>query len=390
MKKIVHVCLAGSYNDGWTYHDNLLSEYHKELGHDVTLVTSPFVNDTDSDKYLFYKTGEYVNEFGIKIIRLPLKFSNSSKVMLKLRMYVGLERVLESEKPDIIFVHFGQFIDLKKVVNYVKRYNNVTLYIDNHADFSNSARTWFSYYIMHKCLWRSVIRKSIPYVKKYYGVLPARVEFLEQMYGIPSDKLELLVMGADDRMVAQALRPDTIDNTKKKYHIKRDDFVIATGGKIDRAKWQIMTLLKIINGENQRKYKLIFFGPIVEDMKNEVLRYVDENKILYVPWLDSAESYNLFAISDLAVFPGRHSVYWEQAVGQGVPIIVKRWRGTEHVDLGGNCIFLNSDEEEELKNKIAGIYDDRTLLKRMKSVAIDKGMNKFSYRMIAKKSIEMK
>lgn len=390
MKKIVHVCLAGSYNDGWTYHDNLLSEYHKELGHDVTLVTSPFVNDTDSDKYLFYKTGEYVNEFGIKIIRLPLKFSNSSKVMLKLRMYVGLERVLESEKPDIIFVHCGQFIDLKKVVNYVKRYNNVTLYIDNHADFSNSARTWFSYYIMHKCLWRSVIRKSIPYVKKYYGVLPARVEFLEQMYGIPSDKLELLVMGADDRMVAQALRPDTIDNTKKKYHIKRDDFVIATGGKIDRAKWQIMTLLKIINGENQRKYKLIFFGPIVEDMKNEVLRYVDENKILYVPWLDSAESYNLFAISDLAVFPGRHSVYWEQAVGQGVPIIVKRWRGTEHVDLGGNCIFLNSDEEEELKNKIAGIYDDRTLLKRMKSVAIDKGMNKFSYRMIAKKSIEMK
>lgn len=64
--------MAGSYNDGGTYHDNLLSEYHKELGHDVTLVTSPFVNVTDSDrKRIIYAVGY------IGLLLLPIFYVDS-------------------------------------------------------------------------------------------------------------------------------------------------------------------------------------------------------------------------------------------------------------------------------------------------------------------------
>ena len=37
-----------------------------------------------------------------------------------------------------------------------------------------------------------------PYVNKFYGVLPARVDFLINEYKLPKNKVELLVMGADD------------------------------------------------------------------------------------------------------------------------------------------------------------------------------------------------
>ena len=44
--KIVHVCLAGiGVTDGWTYQENLLTKYHKKLGHDVTIITSQWVRN---------------------------------------------------------------------------------------------------------------------------------------------------------------------------------------------------------------------------------------------------------------------------------------------------------------------------------------------------------
>lgn len=388
--KIVHVCLAGSYNDDWTYQDNLLSQYHKELGYDVTLITSPFINNTKTDGYLFYRVGEYQNRFGIKIIRLPLIISNNSKIILKLRSYKGLYERLVEEQPDIIFVHGGQFMDLKKVIKYKKRNLKVRLYIDNHADFSNSARSRFSYYIMHKFLWRSVIRKSLPYTEKYYGVLPARVNFLIQMYGLPSNKVELLVMGADDELVEYGNSIETQNETYKKYKISKEDFLIVTGGKIDKAKIQVFDLIEAIKEIGEEKIKLVIFGPIVEELREKMLSKIDNKKINYIEWLDAKGAYGVFGIASLAFFPGRHSVYWEQVVGQGVPIVVKRWEGTTHVDLGGNCIFLEEGSKEEIQKIILELYQNKEKYVKMRTVAKERGCKEFSYLEIAKKSIEYK
>ena len=388
-KKVVHVCLAGSYNDGWSYHDNLLSQYHKELGYDVTLITTPFVNDTDTDKYLYYKVGEYLNEYGIKIIRLPLRISQKSKAVMRLRTYRGTLSVIEKEHPDILFIHCGQFWDIRAVLKYKKNNMNVKMFIDNHADFSNSAKTWFSYHILHKMLWRSGIRKTIPYTEKYYGVLPARVDFLNKMYGIPKDKIELLVMGADDKLVKKAKSLDSIKKNMEKYNVQSRDFLLVTGGKIDEAKWQIFNLLDCVKNYTDSRLKLIMFGPIVDTMKERVLQYVDNDKIMYLPWIEAEESYGLFAIANLGVFPGRHSVYWEQAVGCGLPIMVKYWEGVEHVNLGGNCIFLTEDTAEEIRVKLQRLLAHEEEYAKMKAVAEEKGPNKFSYLNLAKRSIEI-
>src|SRR5690606_17293733 len=104
----------------------------------------------------------------------------------------------------------------------------------------------------------------------------------------------------------------------------------------------------------------------------------DGEKIKYIGWIDSNDSYNYFAASDLGVFPGRHSVLWEQAVGSGLPCIFKYWEGTTHVDLGGNCIFLYKDTVSEIKASIEKVINTKSY-RKMKLIAEEKGMVEFSY-----------
>ena len=43
--KIVHICLAGPFTDGWNYQDNMISKYHKKMGFDVTVIASQWIRN---------------------------------------------------------------------------------------------------------------------------------------------------------------------------------------------------------------------------------------------------------------------------------------------------------------------------------------------------------
>jgi 1,2-diacylglycerol 3-alpha-glucosyltransferase len=116
--------------------------------------------------------------------------------------------VISSLNPDIIFTHGCQFLDIKHIARYAKLHPKVKVYVDNHSDFSNSARNFLSKNILHKIIWRYCANLIEPYTTKFYGVLPARVDFLKNIYKIPRDKVELLVMGADDEKVEEASKPN--------------------------------------------------------------------------------------------------------------------------------------------------------------------------------------
>ncbi len=378
---IVHICMT-QYSDGWTYQENLLAKYHKKLGYNVYVITSMYC----------YKEGELVKDInnrfidvnGVSVIRLENK---NNSIFNKIPIYNNFIETLCSLKPDIIFSHGCQYRDSKKIVDYVKKHSNVKLFVDNHADYSNSATNFISKNILHKIVWRYYAQKMIPYTETFWGVLPARVDFLIDVYKIPKEKCKLLVMGADDDLVISSAIQENINTTRKKYSIKKDDFLIVTGGKIDAAKKQTVLLIKAVLSIQNPKIKLIIFGSISENIKNEVMQLVDNERIIYAGWISPDESYNFFAASDLVVFPGRHSVFWEQAAGQGKPIICKSWPGTHHIDVGGNVIFLHDDSVDEIFRIIKDITNNENRYSNMKKNAMFKAMKIFSYMEIAKKSI---
>lgn len=383
--KIVHICLCGPVTDDWNYQDNLLTKYHAKLGYEVSIITSQWVWNQKGELVTDRRT-EYINSDGVFIKRLKIKGKNN--FYKKFKRFENFQETLNTINPDILFVHGCQFLDIDLIVRYIRKNSHIKVFVDNHADFSNSATNLISKNILHKLIWKSRAKLIEPYVEKFYGVLPARVDFLVDIYKINKEKVELLVMGADDEKVQGAQENITKKDLRGNFDIKEDDFLIVTGGKIDIAKSQTLLLMKAICEIPNEKVKLLVFGSVAKELKEEFNSLIDNTRIYYAGWIKPEETYDYFAIADLIVFPGRHSVFWEQAVGQGIPMVVKYWEGTTHIDVGGNVNFIFNDTVDEMIEKIVNITQNKKKYINMKKVAMEKGLERFSYKEIAKKSVD--
>ena len=384
--RILNVALNGVYTEGLSYHENLLPQYHKKNGNEVFVLASEYVFNDDGQSVKSEEDHSYTNEHGVQVIRLPIKGDHD--ILFRLKRFEGVYSQIEKIRPDIIFCHLFQFLDVLEVLRYKKNHPHVKLYVDSHADHSNSASNWLSKNILHKLLWRWCAQRVEPYAEKFYGVLPARVDFLKEMYKLPADKCELLVMGADDELVEAASKPEVRARIREQYGIAENDFLVMTGGKIDAFKTQTLLLMQAVKNIENKHIKLIVFGSVTPELKAKVEELADGERVQYIGWIQAKDSYEYFAAADLVVFPGRHSVFWEQVAAQGVPMLCKYWNGTTHVDLGGNVKFLSDDSVEEIQTAIEEITGDAEVYGEMKRVAVERGMKEFAYSDIAKRSIE--
>ena len=381
--KILHLCLANFYIDNYSYQENLLPKFHKKLGYEVEILASMQSFDRNGETSFIEKNSySYINENGIKVTRLQYKHSNSQ--LQRLRHYIGTCEAVAAASPDIIFCHGCQFGDMPIIVDYVKAHPNVKLFIDSHADYSNSASNWVSLHILHRIIWRHEAQLALPYTERFWGVLPARVDFLEENYKLPKEKCDLLIMGADDDEVNRASDPASVVETKKRFGYTNNDFVIVTGGKIDEAKTQVLALMDAV-AEMDERVKLLVFGPVVPSMKTEFEKRLTCDRVSYVSWANTSDSYDYFAMADLVSFPGRHSVYWEQAVAMGKPLLIKRWDGTTHVDCGGNVAFTSGDDSVSLIKDLHHIMQPE--VHNMMLLAADRVKKLFLYSDIARRSI---
>lgn len=380
--KILHLCLTGVYTDNFSYQENMLVKYHRLLGYHVEVIAPDLMYDFDGNLVVYKGEQSYVDQYGAVISRLSYK--SPQKVFMSLRRFVGLAECLEKIETDVIFIHGCQFMDMDIVADYLKQHPGIKVYVDNHADFNNSATNFLSKNILHKMIWKRCAHIIEPYTAKFYGVVPARVDFLKEMYDLPAEKCELLVMGADDDAVEKALRPEVRAERRRAYGVSDDDIVIITGGKIDHNKPQVLKLMRAVNDMTDERVKLVVFGSVTDELKPEFDRNLSD-KVIHIGWRKSEDIYEDFAAAELAAFPGLHSVLWEQAVGIGVPCLFKHIKGFEYIDLGGNCLFFEKDDEEEYKARIIQALDH---IDEMKQIAQEKGMKTFSYREIAKRALE--
>ena len=122
--------------------------------------------------------------------------------------------------------------------------------------------------------------------------------------------------------------------------------------------------------------------PEMEYLKN----YFNAN-IHYLGWCNAQRVMDCMVASDLACFPGTHSTLWEQAVGVGLPAIFKRWNEMTHMDINGNCIFVEGENLDEIELKIEQMLTDE-FYSQQKQRALD-ASSSFLYSDIAKKAINL-
>lgn len=384
--KIVHICLAAVYIEGFGYQENILPQCHKAMGYEVTVLTSDSIFDKSNTQKV-RKEKDYINQYGIHII--TLKHSKRYGYYSKFRDYANLYNELQKEKPSIIFVHGGQFVALKDVIDYCKCNPDVKLYIDQHGDYYNMRLDRWQDRFVQYWIYGFWMRRAIPYVNKFWGVTPWRCQYLNEVYRIPKEKIGLLVMGGDDSNIHFDKKKQIRSQIRKTLFLKESDFVLITGGKIDFNK-NIHVLMQAVAELDKDDLKLIVFGQPIKEMLPLIEELSKNIHIINIGWIDSHKVYDYFLASDLAIFPGTHSVLWEQACACGIPGIFKDWVGMHHVDVGGNAIFINGDDKNEIKNVVSTILASEKMYRTMQKIAQEKAVPYFSYKEISKRAIEIK
>ena len=193
-------------------------------------------------------------------------------------------------------------------------------------------------------------------------------------------------MGADEPELHFDRRKEIRQEVREKYGIENDDFLIVTGGRIDPLK-NIHVLAKAVKDSQYKKVKILVFGSIRKDVQGIFDVLQSDNRIICVGWQPSNQVYRFFYAADIVMFPGLHSVLWEQAVASQVPCAFSRINGFEHVDIGGNCILMDRKSSSYYQSVVERVYTDKTYYHNLCDNARSEKSQQFLYRNIAKKVI---
>lgn len=356
--KIVHVCQY--YNDGYGYQENLLPKYQAKLGHEVMVITSDRMSYFSGEKKpKIVGTGEFEDN-GIRIVRLPIEREFKGRYV----KFVNLIEVLEKENPDYIFHHDLTCPSLIEAAKYKQKHPSVFLVADNHSDYNNSGQNFLWRVFYYRMIWKRKLKYIKENIDLFFSLTPGCKLYAEQELGVPSDKHDLLYLGADVDNIH--FSSEWRDYIRKGYGFNENDLVIITVGKIDERKKTdlVIKALKEIKSSNVR---LLVVGTI----KREYEKYLDEmidsdKRIIKVGWVKAKDLYKYYSAADIAVFPGSQSAVWQQAISCELPLIIKYWPGTEYLLYKKNGFFLFSEDHRELKQHIESLILTPILIRNMR------------------------
>ena len=182
--------------------------------------------------------------------------------------------------------------------------------------------------------------------------------FAKKLYSLyltylPTDKFKYtLKMNADNRGSFTEL-VHTEDCGQVSINISRPG--ITKGQHWHNSKWELFIVVAGHGLIQERKgmpgVKLLVFGNVADNYKGEIEKSINENVIM-LGWMNTKEINDVFLASDIAVFPGQHSVLWEQACACKIPCLFAYWDGMNHLNNGGNCAFICADSVEAIRNSI--------------------------------------
>lgn len=378
--RIVHICF-NAYTDGWGYQENLLSQYQKKEGHDVSIISSlthlaPYLKEKDIDE-IKSRGEEYIYD-GIKTYRLRTSIHTTNLTVHNPKLY----RTLCKIHPDIIFHHDCCPPSLFKVVLYKFFHPGVKIVVDNHADAINQSPNKLWNFIYNSLFVQLSLKIITPFVTKYYGVTPARCEYLRSPFGVPEKKISLLPIGGDTDLVDSI--NESKDELRRKYSLPSDSRIIISGGKMGIDKGTI-SLINAFNHLRQtdNTLSLLLFGKF-SDVETEALAN-DTDGIFIEGWCDRRKTIELLKLSDVACWPIHHTTLIEDAVACATPVVLRNTGNTVH-SVDGNGILIEHGFEEELIDA----FNDILFKKKYRefSTSAEKLKQKYGYHNLSKQIIE--
>ena len=349
--KIVHCCFGNEhYIDTWGYQQNLLPLYHAKLGHETVVLASndifpSFVSNSTIED-IKKKGDSYYNGL-VRIERCPSFFHSS----IHFQKAKGLFQKLEQESPEIIFFHGCLNLSLFSCVKYKQHHPDISLFVDNHGDTMNVNPSKLYRFLFFKVFWSSLHTYFQKYVDMYFGVTQGRCDFLRRFFHIKSSHIRLLPIGAD--VDAAADIKESMIELRLKHGFSGKEILLVHGGKLDYRKGtsSLISVYRQLKQDTGCNIRLILFGNFQDE---RISNLVDSDIIVY-GWLSRKETFELFKMANLAVWPIHHTTLIEDCVAAGLPYLIRKTETTQH--LINSDFFLTTDSESELYEKIISFIE---------------------------------
>ncbi len=266
--------------DGVQQYINTLAEYYTSKGHKVFY----FVGETKNSKY------ENLYSFSKN---LRIRFNrNTVSIPYKSFKYSQIEKTLDALMIDVFHVQmpFSPIMS-SKVIRYASK-RGITVIGTFHILGYNKLQS-----VATKLL-GVITKKSLNYFSKIYSISSPAQSFSSHYYGIKSD-----ILGA----------PIDIKKFKSSKTLDYKSIDILNLGRLVKRKATIdlLTALKILRNKHPESYqsinsvKIAGSGYLSEKLQTYVKKNHLDDKISFLGFVSEEDKINLFANSQISVFPSR-------------------------------------------------------------------------------------
>lgn len=369
--------LSQYYVDNYNYQENILPRIHKDDGNDVMILasTATYINNL---RLGYLKSGRYINEDGIQVIRIHHSLFLNNAISSKIRRYPETYKLLEEFSPDVIFCHGLMTYEIKTIVQYKKKHDDVTLFFDSHADFNNSASNFFSRKIIHGIFYKNLIAAILPSVDKILCVTQESIIFLKNMYGIPSNKLKLYPLGGE--ILESNLRQSKRNVLRSMLNLKSSDILIIHCGKMTKYK-RTLEIVAAFKNVTDKKMRLILIGSMDRELEISIDESVKQDpRILKMGWKEPSELVDYFCAGDLYIQPGSQSVNMQHAICYGCAAALYPHESHKSL-LGDKVFYVETINDMELLFK--EISESRDSLENMRKRSFEFAREKLDYKKLA-------
>lgn len=375
--KIIHCCLSCFYIDNFNYQENVLPRQNKADGHDVSILasTETYINNSQLG---YIEPRNYINEYGIPVKRIPYRNIPIGILRRKIRSYPGVYQYLETEKPDVIFFHGIPAWELRTVVKYKRMHPEVKLLVDSHEDANNSATNFISKNVLHKIIYKWIVRPLYPYVDKFLYISLEVRDFINTIYKIPLDKMEFYPLGGV--ILEEEEHQTRRQKTRKALNISDNEILLVHSGKLNKPK-RTEDILRALANIPSERLRLMIVGSIPEDMKQvlEPLIEADE-RVCFAGWKTADELTDLLCGADLYIQPGSQSATMQNAICCGCPVAIYPHKSHEpYINRNGYYI----ETVDDIKKVIENIADNPEQLKTMSKHSWELARGLLDYKMLA-------
>tara|TARA_R100000541_G_scaffold22356_1_gene32292 strand:- start:1754 stop:2902 length:1149 start_codon:yes stop_codon:yes gene_type:complete len=374
---ILHLCVSNFFIDNRAYQENELVAEHHRRGHKVMVIANTETHD-DKGRRAFTKPGQYQTKEGVPVLRLPYHPLFPRAVGKSLRLHHGLYKHIAKFRPDVIMFHGISSGSLLSVARYAKHHPDILFYADNHGDFVNSARSFFSRWGLHYLYYRPILRRALPTIRKVFGISLLTLDFAREMYGVPDDKLEFYPLGGHPVFDPEYKRRRR--QTRARQGLNDENILFVQSGKQSKIK-KLPEILRAFSRVPDPRMRFLVAGVLMDEVREDVEKIAAMDKrIQFLGWLAPTDLEDYLCAADVYAQPGSQSSTMQTSLCCHCPVLLQDWE-SHHIYVDGNGWLVSN--ESELLEIIRDISDGSVDLKRMGARSFEIATEKLDYKVLA-------